>query len=216
MNHERLEQQIAFLKEIDKIKSIFRRTRLLDDSRYENDAEHAWHLAVMAMTLAEYANDEKIDISKVIKMVLIHDIVEIDAGDTFLYDSELQLEKQGKESHAATRIFGLLPEDQQRAFLLLWQEFEARETPEAKFAATLDRFEPCIQNVATRGHAWQKHGISRQQAEAVNEHIANGSEDIWRYTRKLFAEADEQGYFPTEKHPNKASIGVESAPQTQR
>ena len=202
MDIERLEKQIAFLKEIDKIKGILRRTRLLDDSRYENDAEHAWHLAVMAMTLAEYANDDKIDVSKVIKMVLIHDIVEIDAGDTFLYDSALQVEKQGKEKQAAKRIFGLLPTDQQCAFLRLWEEFEDRETPEAKFAATLDRFEPCIQNAATRGHAWQKHGISRRRAEAVNEHIAEGSEEIWSYVQKLFTDADRQGYFPTERNPS--------------
>lgn len=196
MNHERLEQQIAFLKEIDKIKSIIRRTRLLDDSRYENDAEHAWHLAVMAMVLAEYANQKQIDVARVIKMVLIHDIVEIDAGDTFLYDASLREKKQAEESLAAARIFGLLPEDQRREFLSLWEEFEARKTPEARFAAALDRFEPCIQNAATRGHAWQKHGISRQQAETVNEHIAEGSEDIWRYVKRLFAECEEQGYFP--------------------
>ena len=208
MDTERLEKQIAFLKEIDKIKGILRRTRLLDDSRYENDAEHAWHLAVMAMTLAEYANDAKVDVAKVIKMVLIHDIVEIDAGDTFLYDSALQVEKQGKESQAAKRIFGILPADQQNAFLQLWEEFEARETPEAKFAATLDRLEPCIQNAATRGHAWQKHGISRRRAEAVNEHIGEGSAAIWSYVQKLFAEADRQGCFPTGENPSHTSEGI--------
>ena len=207
MDYERLEQQMTFLKEIDKIKGIFRRTRLLDSSRYENDAEHAWHLAVMAFTLLEYANGEQLDVSKVIKMVLIHDIVEIDVGDTFLYDSSLREGKRENESRAASRIFGLLPQDQARVFLALWEEFEARETPEAKFAAALDRFEPCIQNAATRGHAWQKHGISRERAEAVNKHIAEGSDLIWRYTQKLFAEADEQGFLPTERHPNKTSRG---------
>lgn len=202
MNSGRFEQQIAFLKEIDKIKGVFRRTRLLDDSRYENDAEHAWHLAVMTMILAEYANDEGLDVSKVIKMVLIHDIVEIDAGDTFLYDTALLADKQNKEARAAKRIFGLLPEDQQRAFMQLWEEFDARVTPEAKFAATLDRLEPCIQNAAMRGHAWQKHGISRRRAEAANVHIAEGSAAIWSYVQKLFAEADRQGYFPAEIQPS--------------
>lgn len=197
MDTERFEHQITFLKEIDKIKGIFRRTRLLDDSRYENDAEHAWHLAVMAITLAEHANAEQLNISKVVKMVLIHDIVEIDAGDTFLYDSSLREEKRESESRAAERIFGLLPEDQYAEFLALWHEFETRETPEAQFAASLDRFEPCLQNAATQGHTWQKYGISRQRAEAVNEHIAEGSDMIWEYTKRVFAESDEKGYFPT-------------------
>ena len=202
MDTDRLEQQIAFLREIDKTKGIFRRTRLLDDSRYENDAEHAWHLAVMAAVLGEHANGDQIDIAKVIKMVLIHDIVEIDAGDTFLYDSSLREEKKDAESRAADRIFGMLPTDQCAEFRSLWDEFEARETPEAKFAASLDRFEPCIQNAATQGHAWQKHGISRQRVEAVNEHITDGSSAIWEYTKRLFAEADEKGYFPKEENPN--------------
>ncbi len=173
MDRKRFEQQIAFLKEIDKIKHVFRRTRLLDDSRYENDAEHAWHLAVMAITLAEHANTDRIDTSKVVMMVLIHDIVEIDAGDTLIYDKALRAEKKEKESRAAVRIFGLLPEDQRDTFKSLWEEFEARETPEAKFAAALDRLEPIIQNASTRGHAWRKHGISRSQAHAVNRHISD-------------------------------------------
>ena len=198
MDKERLKQQIAFLKEIDKVKGIFRRTRLLDDSRYENDAEHGWHLAVMAIVLAEYSNTEQIDIAKVVKMVLIHDLVEIDAGDTFLYDTSLRKDVQASEARAAERIFGLLPEDQRDQFRALWDEFEARETPEARFAAALDRFEPCLQNVATRGHAWQQHGISRQQVEAANAHIAEGSKDIWEYVQRLFEEADKKGYFPPE------------------
>lgn len=205
MEKKRFEQQIFFLKEIDKIKNVFRQTRLLDNSRYENDAEHAWHLAMMAMTLAEYANESRLDVFKVIEMVLIHDIVEIDAGDTFLYNTALQAKKAGKEARAARRIFGLLPKDQQRVFLKLWKEFEARETPEAKFAAALDRLEPCIQNASTRGHAWQKHGISRQRVEAANKRIAEGSAAIWRYVQKLFAEVDKQGYFPGKKHSNRIS-----------
>jgi len=195
MDRERFDRQIAFLKEIDKIKHVMRRSRLLDDSRYENDAEHAWHLAVMAMTLAEHANDDELDIPTVIKMVLLHDVVEIDAGDTLVYDTAGREEKKEQESRAAERIFGLLPQDQAKAFGDLWEEFEARETSEARFAAALDRLEPILQNASTRGHAWQKHGISRQQAEATNEHIAEGSSDIWNYVKELFAEADENRYF---------------------
>lgn len=195
MNAQRFEKQIEFLKEIDKLKSIFRQTRLLDNSRQENDAEHAWHLAVMALVLAEYANEKSIDIAKVIQMALIHDIVEIGAGDAVVYNAALREEKQAKEAECARRVFGLLPEDQRGALIRLWEEFEARATPEAKFAAALDRFEPCIQNAATRGHVWRKHGITRQRAEAVNAHIAEGSEAIWRYVQALFAESERQGYF---------------------
>ena len=119
-----------------------------------------------------------------------------DAGDTFLYDSSLREAKREAESRAADRIFGLLPEDQRAEFRTLWDEFEARATPEAKFAAALDRLEPCIQNANTRGHTWQKHGISREQAEAANRHIADGSETIWDYTKHLLAESEEKGYFP--------------------
>jgi putative hydrolase of HD superfamily len=196
MDRKRFEQQISFLKEIDKIKNVFRRTRLLDDSRYENDTEHTWHLAVMAITLAEHTNSNRLDTSKVVKMVLLHDIVEIDAGYTLIYDVALRAEKKEEESWAAARIFGLLPEDQRNAFRSLWEEFEARETPEAKFAAALDRLEPIIQNASTRGHAWHKHGISREQVEAVNRHISEGSDSIWQYVEQLFVESEKKGYFP--------------------
>ena len=195
MDWQRFEQQMSFLKEIDEVKKVFRHTRLLDGSRYENDAEHAWHLAVMGITLAEHANSEGLDISKVVKMVLLHDIVEIDAGDALVYDAARRAQKREEESRAAARIFGLLPDDQRDAFRLLWQEFEARETPEAKFAAALDRLEPIIQNVSTQGHAWRKHGISREKAEAVNRHIAEGSDSIWQYVQQLFAESEKKGYF---------------------
>lgn len=202
MNRKRFERQIAFLKEIDKAKSIFRRTRLFDDSRYENDAEHAWHLAVMAVTLAEYANAEQLDVAKVIKMVLVHDIVEIDAGDALVYDSTLRHEKKEKERRAAVRIFGLLPDDQRDELRALWEEFEARKTAEARFAAALDRLEPILQNAATGGHAWRKHGITRKQAEAVNEHIADGSADIWQYVKELLDESAQQGHFAQEGCPD--------------
>lgn len=193
---ERLEKQLEFLKEIDRIKSIFRRNRILDDSRYENDAEHAWHLAVMALVLSEHANSVEIDILRVVKMLLIHDLVEIDTGDTFLYDSALREEIKTAESRAAERIFGLLPEEQGSEFKSLWEEFEAGQTREARFAAALDRLEPCLMNACTKGHAWKKHGISREQVEAVNEVMKEGSQTLWDYTLRLLDEADENGCFP--------------------
>ena len=195
MDRERFEQQLTFLKEIDRLKQVLRKTRILDGSRYENDAEHAWHLAVMAITLAEHANSDELDVFKVVKMVLLHDIVEIDTGDTLVYDSARRKEQAEAESLAAARIFGLLPKDQRAAFLELWEEFEARKTAEAKFAAALDRLEPIIQNVSTQGYAWHKHGISRAKAEAVNRHIAEGSDTIWQYVRELFADSERKGYF---------------------
>ena len=196
MDRKRFEQQMSFLKEIDKLKHVFRHTPLLDGSRYENDAEHAWHLAVMAITLAEHANSDGLDISKVVRMVLLHDIVEIDAGDAIVYDTALRARKQAEESRAAERIFGLLPDDQRDAFRSLWEEFEARKTPEARFAAALDRLEPIIQNVSTHGRAWREHGVSRERAEAVNRHITDGSDAVWRYVEQLLAESEKKGYFP--------------------
>ena len=195
MDRQRFQRQLSFLREIDKVKSIFRRTKLFDGSRRENDAEHAWHLALMAMTLAEYANADRLDVAKVVKMVLLHDIVEIDAGDTFVYDTQAREEAKEQEALAAARIFGMLPRDQAQEFEVLWEEFEGRETAEARFAAAIDRLEPIMQNMATEGYAWRENGITRQQAEAANRHIAEGSEFIWAYVQALFEAADEQGYF---------------------
>jgi putative hydrolases of HD superfamily len=189
---ERLESQIQFLIEIDKIKHIFRKTKLFNKSRFENDAEHAWHLGLMAMVLAEYSN-EQIDISKVIKMVLIHDIVEIDAGDTIVYDTEMRALAQEKEKIAAERLFGMLPEDQKKTFIELWEEFEEKKSAEAKFAAAIDRFEPILQNYLTDYYAWKAHGISLNQLYEKNEHIKDGSKVIWETVQKIFMEAKESG-----------------------
>ena len=190
---ERLERQIQFLIEIDKIKQVFRKTKLFDKSRFENDAEHAWHLALMAMVLGEYANEKNIDLSKVIKMVLIHDIVEIEAGDTIVYDTKLRTEAHEKESLAAERIFGILPEDQKEAFVALWKEFEERKSPEAKFAAAIDRFEPILQNRLTDYYTWKAHGISYAQLQVRNKHIQDGSEVIWAVVQEIFSEAKDKG-----------------------
>jgi len=194
--NRRLQDQIQFLMEIDKLKHVFRRTRLLDGSRYENDAEHAWHLAMMAMMLHEYSN-EPVELPKVVKMVLIHDLVEIDAGDAFIYDENNAISKAEAETKAAIRVFGLLPEDQRREFIDLWKEFERKETPEARFAAALDRLEPLIQNAHTEGHAWIKYGITKDQVINKNRPpLVGGSEELWIYAEKLIAESANKGYFP--------------------
>ncbi|MBN2536162.1 MAG: HD domain-containing protein [Spirochaetales bacterium] len=187
-----LKTKIDFIIEIDKIKKIFRQTRLFDNSRHENDAEHSWHLAVMTIVLADYA-DRSIDVLKTVKMVLIHDLVEIDAGDTFLYDKNKQ-DKKNKELKAAERIFGMLPEETGSEFHALWQEFEERETPEAQFAAALDRMEPLMQNCLTNGFAWKKHGIKVHQVKEANRHIENGSRELWNFAQKMIDDAVKKGY----------------------
>jgi len=189
MSVSRIADQLRFIEEIDKVKAVLRRTRLLDNSRYENDAEHAWHLAVMAVVLAEHANVPTLDVGKVIKMVLIHDIVEIDTGDTFLYDREARRARESSERAAAERIFGLLPADQRDEMMALWVEFESRQTPEAKFAAALDRLEPILQNARTGAHAWKKHGVTKSEVLAANRHVAEGSEELWRLAEELIESA---------------------------
>jgi len=192
--NQRLEQQIRFIIEIDKLKKIMRQSRITDDSREENDAEHSWHLAVMAMTLAEYANDAHLDILKVMKMVLIHDLVEIDAGDTFIYDIQGNQSKAQRENQAATRIFGILPPDQALEFKGLWEEFEERNSAEAKFAAVLDRLEPLLLNAETQGHTWKKHQIKSDLVYQKNMHVQEGSIEIWHYINALIEECIGKGY----------------------
>ena len=191
---ERLGRQMAFLREIDKLKSVYRRTLLMDGSRFENDAEHSWHLAVMAVLLAEHANTRGLDMAKVIRMVLAHDLVEIDAGDTYVYDTAGNVGKVEREKKAADRIFGLLPGDQAAEFRMLWDEFEARETPEARFAAALDRVQPLLHNFATQGIVWRQHGITSGRVAERNRHVAEGSRALWAYAEGLIREAVARGY----------------------
>lgn len=179
-----LQQQMDFIKEIDKIKYIERRTKLFNSNRRENDAEHSWHLAMMAVVLSEYAN-EPIDLLKVIKMVLIHDIVEIDTGDIFIYDTEQDHNNTEAELKAANRIFGMLPQQQAEELIVLWQEFEAFETPEAKFAKAIDRLEPLLQNASNKGGTWQEFDVSLAQVIDKKEMIGEGSEELWAYTSDL-------------------------------
>lgn len=177
---ERLEQQFDFFREIDKEKLIQRQNYLTNGERKENDAEHAWHMAVMAVLLSEYANG-KIDVLKVVTMILIHDIVEVDAGDTYAYDEEGKATQRERELKAADRLFGILPEDQKTKLRSLWDEFEAAETLEAKFARTLDHIQPLMLNAASEGRSWQEHGIHLSQVMARNEKTAEGSEKLWNY-----------------------------------
>lgn len=184
---ERLKKQIQFIKEIDKEKMIKRQTLLTNGMQKEDDAQHAWHMAIMTLLLSEYAN-EKIDILKTISMLLIHDIVEIDAGDTYAYDQEGIKTQRERETKAADRIFGLLPEDQKEKFRMLWEEFENNETPEAHFAHTMDNFQPVILNDATNGKMWEQNKVRLSQILKRNEKTKLGSKILWEYSYKNFIE----------------------------
>lgn len=185
MDKERLEKQFDFCREIDKEKFIKRQTYLSDGQQKENDAEHAWHMAIMTLLLSEYANEE-IDVLKTVSMLLIHDLVEIDAGDTYAYDEEGKKTQRQRELAAADRIFGLLPEDQQKKFRKLWDEFEEGETAEAKFAHTMDNVQPAMLNAATGGKAWEERKIRLSQILERNKHTAEGSGILWDYSRNHF------------------------------
>jgi len=194
MQLNRLLQQIEFIKEIDKIKYIQRKTKLFASDRHENDAEHSWHLAMMTLVLAEYSNED-IDILKVLKMVLIHDIVEIDAGDIFLYDTKKNHSNTEEELLAAKRIFGILPKDQAEEFLAIWEEFEAGETNEAKFAKVMDRLEPILQNVSNDGGTWKEFNVPFETAYNKINVIKKGSNTIWDYTESIVKESKDKGFF---------------------
>lgn len=180
----RLEQQIRFILEIDKVKNIIRQTPLSDGNRLENDAEHSWHIALMALLLKEYA-DEEVDVSKVMTMVLLHDLVEIDAGDTYAYDTVGAATKRDRELKAANRIFGLLPEDQGTYFRLLWDEFEEYKTTDAKYAHLLDNFQPMLLNDASGGISWVEHGVKKSQIYKRNEKIEETSKIIWKKMQEI-------------------------------
>ncbi|MCI7106564.1 MAG: HD domain-containing protein [Lachnospiraceae bacterium] len=186
-DRERLDQLFTFFREIDKEKFIGRQTYLSDAKRKENDAEHAWHMAIMTLLLSEYAN-EKIDVLRTISMLLIHDLVEIDAGDTYAYDEEGKKTQAERERKAADRIYGLLPKEQGKKLYDLWLEFEARQTPEAKFARVMDNIQPMMLNAATEGKAWEEHEVKLSQILGRNEHTADGSKLLWEYAYESFIE----------------------------
>lgn len=182
---ERLDKQFAFARELDKEKLIGRQTYLANGERKENDAEHAWHMAIMALILSEYANEE-IDVLRTISMILIHDVVEIDAGDTYAYDENGKKSQREREVKAAERLFGMLPKDQAVKFRNLWEEFEAQETKEAKFARTMDNIQPVVLNDASDGRSWIEHGVHLSQILNRNKNTAKGSEVIWNYAKENF------------------------------
>jgi len=196
MESERLARQISFIVEIDKLKQVLRRNLLTDSSRRENSAEHSWHLALMAMLLAEHT-DAPVDLARVMKMLLIHDIVEIDAGDTFVYDVEAVQDQEWREQQAAARLFALLPPEQTAELQGLWHEFEGRNTTEARFAAALDRLQPLLLNYHTHGGTWRIYNVTLDQVlDRVNP-IQAASASLWDYVQLLLDEAVAAGYIPT-------------------
>ena len=183
MEAERMKKQIAFLMEIDKVKNIFRQTYLADGKRKENDAEHSWHLAISAFLLKEYVKEE-VDVLKVIIMVLIHDLVEIDAAET----------KRAREVAAADRIFGILPKDQGDYFRELWDEFEAYESADAKYAHLLDNFQPLLLNNETDGISWVEHNVKKSQIYKRNEKVEETSEQVWKWMSDIIDRHIELGH----------------------
>lgn len=185
MEKSRIDRQFDFIREIDREKQIERQTYITGALRKENDAEHAWHAALMAVLLSEYAN-ERIDVLKTVTMLLIHDIVEVDAGDTYAYDENGLATKQEREKKAADRIFGLLPDDQREKFRALWEEYEQAQSNEAKFAHTMDNIQPAMLNAATDGRSWVEHSVKLSQIMKRNAHTADGSEMLWEYSKNNF------------------------------
>jgi putative hydrolase of HD superfamily len=194
---DRLLQQMRFILEIDKLKTIRRRNHISDGSRVENDAEHSWYVAIMATLLAEHAN-EAVDVFRVVRMALIHDLVEIDAGDTFIYDSEAKKSQKEREAKAAGRIFNLLPADQAEEISGLWKEFEECVTPEARYARAIDRLSAIVLNHASNGKTWKEHAVSLASIIEVNERIANGSDALWHFTKSLIDDAVSKGMIRNE------------------
>jgi len=201
--HTRLHNQLQFIVEIDKLKHVLRHTILMDKSRRENDAEYSWHLAMMAIVLSEYAA-QAVDLVRVLKMVLIHDLVEIDAGDTFCYDEQGAETQADREHQAADRIFGLLPSDQTRDLRSLWEEFEAKHTADAQFAAALDRIQPVLHNYYTQGGTWKKAGVTVDKVRKRIAPIAQGSPILAQFIDELIQDAVEKGYLRTETLPKVA------------
>jgi len=186
---------MEFVIEVDKLKKITRQNYLADGSRKENDAEHSWHLALMALVLCEHVGaEESPDLLRVIKMALLHDLVEIDAGDTYCYDEKAGAGKRERELAAADRLFGILPPDQAREFRELWEEFEEQRTPEARFAAALDRLQPLTLNYIAGGKSWREHGISYSQVIKRNSSIGESSPALWKFTLNIIREAVRKGY----------------------
>ena len=193
MINDRLKKQLDFFLELDKMKNLYRQTYVLHENRKENDAEHSWHIAITAFLLSEYANKE-ININKVVKMLLIHDVVEIDAGDTYCYDADGNFTKAEREEKAAQRIFGLLPEDQKDEYYSLWREFEDSKTNEARFAAVIDRIQPLLLNYTKEGISWREHGIAKKQVLVRNADNFNESDELAELIKKALDNAEKNGW----------------------
>jgi putative hydrolase of HD superfamily len=198
-----LRDALSFLREVDKLKSVLRRTRLtFDPARCENDAEHSWHLAIMAVVLTRHAA-ERVDLLQVLRMILVHDLVEIDAGDTFLYDDAMIATQEARERAAADRIFGLLPEPQRHELRVAWEEFEARITPEARFARALDRAQPMLQNLYTEGASWRAHDIAASEVRRRNGPLVrDGAPELWVVLDAMLDEAVTHGWLRAERSPD--------------
>ena len=194
LESERFNSQVEFILEVDKLKNILRRTTLLDRSRQENSAEHSWHIALIILVLSEYAEEDHLDLLRVIKLLLVHDLVEIDADDTYCYDEIGGRDQKAREMKAADRIFSILPADQAVSFRSLWDEFEARDTPESRFANALDRLQPFLHNYFTCGHTWRKHGIRKKQVIERMRSVDDGSHRLWGYISSLIDDAVDKGY----------------------
>lgn len=190
---ERLKQQVEFIIEIDKMKNILRRTLIMDGTRRENDAEHSWHISVMAMLLHEYVDGEA-DVSRVIKMLLLHDLVEIYAGDTFAYDEQANSDKAERELNAANKLFGHLPDDQRQEFRALWDEFELGQSLDARYAACMDRLQPLIHNYITEGHTWKEGNVNSGMIYKRMNVIASTAPKLWKVVEYIIDNSIEKGY----------------------
>lgn len=196
MINERLKKQINFMLELDKMKNIYRQTYVLHEDRKENDAEHSWHLAILAFLLSEYAS-VPIDVTRVMKMVLVHDVVEIDAGDTYCYDEDENKTKAEREEKSAQRVFGLLPDDQKEEFYSLWREFEDNQTNDSKFAAVLDKIQPVILNYTKNGTSWKEHGVYKEQVEKRCLSSADASDKLAELIQSIIDDAASKGFLKT-------------------
>ena len=191
---ERLKRQIEFIVEVDKMKQIYRKNFVIGGERHETDAEHSWHLAIMAVLLAEHVALAQVDVLKIIKMLLVHDIVEIDAGDTYCFDQQAGIDKAVRETQAADRLFGLLPDDQAREFRALWEEFEQRQSPESRFADALDRLQPLLLHYHTEGKSWKLNNITSDKVRERNQRTAAVSAELGRLVDEVIRESINKGY----------------------
>ena len=191
---DRFRQQIEFILEVDKLKNVLRKTILMDRSRRENSAEHSWHIALTVLILSEYAKDPDVDLFRVMKILLVHDLIEIDAGDTYCYDDQGRKDQARREKNAADRIFNLLPADQARTLRELWDEFEGRETPESRFANALDRLQPFLHNYFTEGQTWQENNIKRAQVKSRMHPVDDGAPVLWNYVSSLIDDGVKKGF----------------------